>query len=224
MNEWQQGIYGEVVTYDCYHLRELNFTPDIVFDIGANIGIFTRFARKLWPDAGIIAVEPHNENVTEFTSLTPQDAGIVIWNYAIGEGDIWHGKGTLNGSGEIYVSSGIGFYEKDMAETLHRVGKAVVNSIMLDELIHKYLIENEKSIIKIDCEGAENVIWKHKPSMDALKKIDYICIELHYYALIGGVMYDEMVATTNAALKKFEETHDCRLVDNYFFALKKGIV
>jgi len=224
MNEWQKGIYGEVVTDDCYKLRELKFTPDIVFDIGANIGTFTRFAKELWPDSLIVAVEPHEENIKDFYRLTLNSKGVFLLRSALGEGNIWHGLGTLNGSGEMYISSGIGYYNKEMSESPNRVERADVSCIMIDKLIDDHLINGAKSIIKIDCEGSENVIWLHKPSMDALKKIDYICIELHYYALIGGIMYDEMVSTTNAALKEFEETHDCRLVDNYFFALKKGIV
>lgn len=223
MNEWQQGIYGEVVENDCYKLRELKFVPDIAFDIGGNIGTFTRFARELWPQCLVVSVEPHEQNIETFIEKTPIDHNIILYKKALGIGNLWHGLGTLNGAGEVYVSSGLGFFEKEMSETPQRVEKSHVGTVTIDEIYSSHYVEGMKSLIKIDCEGAEASVWGHKPSMDTLKKIDHICIELHYYSLVGGKMYDEMVAATNNALKEFEMTHDCQLIDNYFFATKKGM-
>lgn len=220
LNGGYNGIYGEVVEYDCYKVKELPFIPNVVFDIGGNVGVFTRFSRELWKDSLIVSVEPHPENIEVFTRFTQKDDKIILLQKAIGQGSVWHGLGALNGSGEIYVSSGLGFYENEMKES-ERVESVKVETIMLDELYKTYVKPKDKCLIKIDCEGAENIIWGHKPSMEVLKKMDYIAIELHYYALVGGKMYDEMVETTNKTLQGFSDTHDCIFIDNYFFALKK---
>jgi hypothetical protein len=93
------GLYGEVVTEDCYRLRQLDFVPDIVFDIGANVGTFTRHARSLWPRAVIVAVEPDKANCAHFRKFTPMH-NIFLLEAAIGVCDIWRCTTAANGAGE----------------------------------------------------------------------------------------------------------------------------
>lgn len=220
LNGGYAGLHGEVVTHDCYKIKTLDFIPDIVFDIGANIGVFTRFARELWPNALIVAVEPHPENIVNFFEFTPSEPGIILIQKALGEGHLWHNKGARNGSGESYVSSGLGYDDKQMSET-DSTEISSVPTIMIDELVNQYWRKGMKTICKIDCEGGENVIWKDEASMEALKKMDYICMETHFYALHGGEMYDEMKEKTLAALKSLEETHVCHFEHPHFEARKK---
>ena len=62
LNGGYNGLYGEVVTEDCYRLKTLGFVPDVIFDLGANIGVFTRYARDMFNNAKIISVEPNLDN------------------------------------------------------------------------------------------------------------------------------------------------------------------
>lgn len=219
LNGGYKGLYGEVVTHDCYKVRQLDFVPDLVFDIGANIGVFTRFARSLWPNALIVAVEPHPDNVDVFFEHT-KFPDLIFEHKALGKGNLWHNKGARNGSGESYVSSGLGYNDKEMSAT-DSTERSDIATITIDKLVKLYWRQGMKTVMKIDCEGGENVIWEDEPSMEALRKMDYICMETHFYALHGGQMYDEMKQKTLAALKSLEDTHHCYFEHPHFQARKK---
>lgn len=217
-----KGLYGEVVEEDCYKLRSLDFIPTIIFDIGANIGVFTRYARQLFPDAFIIAIEPDPENYTHLTKFTDH-TNIMFINAAIGRGKMYHGTTAANGSGEVYMSSGLG-YPDEMISTADNFEASNVRTIMPNQLLllgRPWLYPGSKSLLKLDCEGAENAIWQHEESMDMLYQMNYICAELHFYAHVGGKIHDEVLEVTHKALKSFEETHDCSLEHIHFYARKR---
>lgn len=213
------GLYAEVVTEDTYKLKSLGFIPDLIFDVGSNVGIFTRYARSLFPNALIVSLEPNEENFAHLKKFTKDDNTIFI-HKALGKGPIYHATTAANGSGEVYMSTGLGYPENEI-HTATNLEKSFVESIMIDELINTYLKPGMKVLLKLDCEGAENCIWQHKSSMKALRQIDYICAELHFYAMHGGTVYDEMKEVTHKALKSFEDTHDCELNHVHFFAKKR---
>lgn len=219
LNGGYSGLYGEVVTEDTYRLRSLTYRPDIIIDIGANVGIFTRYARELFPYAQIISIEPDPENFAHLKKFTNDDNTIFI-NKALGIGNIYHGLTARNGSGETYLSSGLGYPDEEMMVE-HSVEKSEIKTITIDKLVKKYVKESMKVLLKVDCEGAENSIWGHKPSMEALKNIDYICFELHFYSLHGGAIWEEVQNKTKAALKQISETHNCELEHIHFYARKK---
>ena len=62
MNNEFELVFGEVCIGDCYALRRLAFAPEVIFDIGANVGAFTSYARFMFPHAKIISVEPDPRN------------------------------------------------------------------------------------------------------------------------------------------------------------------
>ncbi len=220
LNGGYNGLYGEVVTEDCYKLKQLKFTPDIILDLGGNIGVFARFARTLFPEAEIISVEPHAENCEVYKKFT-HDSKIHLMNRAVGIGQIYHNLGACNGSGEVYLSAGLGYPEKALKDEANiKIEPSSLESVMPDELINTWVLPGMKSLIKIDIEGSENFIFDHKPSMDALKTIDYICMELHWYAMNANLV-EEVRNKSLKALKSLEETHDCVLDHVHFWATKK---
>jgi FkbM family methyltransferase len=52
-------VADEVLAERVYDLNVVPFTPDLVLDCGANIGLFTLLAAKRWPRAQFVCVEPH---------------------------------------------------------------------------------------------------------------------------------------------------------------------
>lgn len=223
LNGGYKGLYGEVVTSDCYRLKTLPFTPEIIFDLGANIGIFARYARSLFPDALIICVEPHPENRERFKEFTKDDR-IILIEKAIGRGKMWHNLGARNGSGESYVSSGLGYNHEMMSSAVRNqqgIEASTIASVMPDDIIWQYWKPGMKAVFKCDIEGGENSIFTDKPSMDMIKQLDYIAMEVHFYALTGGRPWDEVQEKTRAALKELEETHVCQLDNVHFWAIKK---
>ena len=56
------GIFYSLCHKDEYRLRGLvqeGFRPSVVWDIGGNVGIFSKIAEMVWPEAQIHAWEPN---------------------------------------------------------------------------------------------------------------------------------------------------------------------
>ncbi len=211
--EEKAGIRREVVEHDCYRLKELKFVPDVIFDIGANIGIFTRYAHDRFPEASIIAVEPDNENHNTFTMKDVP--GIIVIKKAIGKGKIYRHDNQWGGAQECYHSQMLGYKEEYLANSsLYK--PTDVESVTLAELVKKYVKPGQKFIVKIDCEGAENSILDDRDSIDALMDSDYFSIELHYFSSENAIH-----EITNGILKLFELTHNCKKLGNMFYATKE---
>lgn len=234
LNGGYLGLYGEVVESDIYEMRDVDdivsindptyihvkghkkgfdFIPDVIFDLGANVGIFTRYCRELFPGAKIVAVEPHPEN---FKYLPTQQAFCI--NKGIGIGKLWRGLGATNGSGESYVSDVIGFNEVMRSE---RHIPVPIESVSLKELFDEFVSFGQKVIVKMDIEGGENALFEDEESVKCLLSADYVAMEIHNYALVG----EDILAVeklTNSILKRFEKTHDCKLNHIYFYARRNS--
>ena len=233
------SLYGEVVTYDVYHVRNvpnivsindpnyvhwhghsgIGFTPDVVLDLGANVGIFSRYAHELWPTALVIAVEPNEGNQAVFEEFTSKD--VILLKNAIGHGKMYHCEGAVNGAHEVYLSKGIGYNQLAFDE-LNKIGATTdspVIPIMLPDMA-KYIKPGDKVVCKMDIEGNETVIFNDPASMEMMKTFDYIAIELHYFASDASVL-DAVKAKTAEALSSLNETHNTRYDHIYFYATKK---
>lgn len=204
------GVHHEVVVSDCYKLKELTFIPDVIFDIGANIGIFAQHAHELFPTAKIVSFEPDEKNVEQFIC-----SDTILVKKALGHGRIYKYENIWGGAQECYHSSMFG-YSKDFLEKSKSYKDTGLEGITLDTIVNKYLSEGERFILKIDCEGAENAIFDHEPSMNVMKKADYIAMELHYFSQNGNIR-----EITDNILNTFKSTHDCRRITNMFYATKK---
>lgn len=233
LNGGYNGLYGEVVDKDIYRVRTvedivsindpafihekghagIDFIPDVVFDFGANIGVFTRYAQSLWPNAQIVSVEPHPANCEIFKHFTKD---VMLVEKAIGTGELYHFAGAINGSGESYISPGIGM---DTEAMKHSAGVlSTIKTVMPDALINLFVRHSQKFLVKMDIEGGENAVFAHKPSMDALRRADYFCMEVHFYGLT------ETAKTRREIMKvlaSFEATHNCTLDHVTFYARKK---
>ena len=214
--EEYRGLYGEVVTADCYKLRSLDFIPDLVFDIGANVGVFTRYARELWPEARIVCVEPSIRNFERLKNYTnPREC--VFLNQAIGSGRIQRSPEPANGAQEAFLCEGLGYPSGSLADyEATDVDSVTLSSVMC----MSHWASNNKVVVKIDCEGGENSIISHKPSNDMLRCADYITGEYHHFAAHGGVL--EQVKTETAEwLDGFGDTHDVVVEHPNFYMRKR---
>lgn len=217
-----QGVYGEVVLADCYRLAQLDFFPDIIFDLGANVGVFSRYARSLFPKARIIAVEPHEENILHFKKFT-QDKNTILVEAAIGnDAPIWHYLNSGNGSMQCYISEGLGYPSEGMAVLMESqtVEKVRCTTVTVETLINSYWKPGMQSIMKIDIEGGENSIFMDDNSVKMIAAMDYVAAEIHFYALNGEEHY-KVTKKIIEFVERMEETHVCELTGNAFFATKR---
>lgn len=218
------GLYGEVVTEDSYRMKQLKFIPDAILDIGANVGIFTRFARELFPNALIVAVEPDPENYSYLTTFTKHDENIFFMRAALGSGAVYKCAGAVNGAHETYLTDGPG-NPTDRMILDPRMHRTEIHGVMLHELTSdplwaEFADKDLKTVLKLDCEGNETVIFNDPKSMEALKKIDYICGEFHNQALSGDLS-QSVKDITLKAMEELKQTHDVEMNHIYFFATKR---
>lgn len=214
------GLRGEVVDEDCYKIRSLKFVPDLVFDIGANVGTFTRFALDLWPRCQVVAVEPDPENAAHFRKFTDMSR-VEFIEAAIGKGQIWKASGAANGSGEVYMSCGVG-YPKHKVLKAENLSKSFVPAVNLRDLMKDRLSHNLKTVLKIDIEGAEHSIFSDPRSMKYLWRVDYLAIELHRYA-IDGQEQEEANELVKMAIELLGDSHFVKVEGVHLWAWKRNV-
>lgn len=244
LSEAYQSLVGEIIDKDIYHMRDVgdivsvndplfvhekghkrpfDFIPEIIFDLGANIGLFSGYARQLFPDALIISVEPDKNNCEMFRELVDHDEKIILIEKAIGVGKVWKSTNSKNGSGENYLTSGIAYPEKQMIELGKQAvlyEESEVKTITLNDLVNEYVKKDEKFIIKIDVEGNEQVIFSNEKEMSALKKADYITGELHYFS-VDSKANKVIRQKINESLFELQFTHNVEINHLNFYATKK---
>ncbi len=231
-------IFNEVCRDDFYEIRSLSFVPNIIFDLGANIGAFTTLARHLFPFAHIIAVEPDDRNFGLLKRYTGHFYNIAYVNKALGNGPIWQGLPLLEppyyGAIRSYVTQDqLGFLTEDMTRPPGLQGcddypiyePSQVEAISLAELFAEHTTDGDMVLLKMDCEGGENSIFADPDSMAALHRTDYVTMETHYYTKGTGTQHEANVIMVEDALMSLSSTHNCHLDRDkrYFQAIRKDI-
>jgi hypothetical protein len=122
---------------------------------------------------------------------------------------------------EVYLSTQTGYSEQSFKE-LKEAGRfepTSLESVMLTDL-KQYI--TGKTVLKLDIEGNETLIFSDPESMEILKTIDYMCMELHYFAHSGKEI-EAVREVTKKALQELSETHNTRtsLDGIYFYARKR---
>ena len=155
---------NDVIRTDMYNLGWLRHHPVVLVDIGAHVGVFSKYARFLFPKARIIAVEPHPENYKRLVENL-KDCNVETINAALGDGEELRCCYMPQGSVETQFSS------KGAGDP--------VTSVRLQELFEMYEIEPQGTMLKIDCEGGEEVLMRDVSARDILTRVMYLAMELH---------------------------------------------
>lgn len=147
---WTLFLFDEIFVEHCYEPPEVMKCAPFgrVIDIGANIGVFTLRSKQLWPEARIIAIEPHPDNfrslqehiqVNRLRDVEPMQIGIA----------------DKCGCFDLYLSprniAGHSMYKKDPVS--HSVS---IQTCTLADVMSKVPEESGGStLLKVDCEGCE---------------------------------------------------------------------
>ena len=160
-------IYREIFEDHCYDLSGLSGDPFIV-DVGANIGLFSLYARQKMPQATIIAFEPAPASLEALRRnlATHNASDVTVYALALGSEDC---QKTLTYFPEIPGNSTLYPAEKVTQRTLlnridghdlgYKISKYSQHCVQVDRL-SRILNDHYPDIVafdllKIDVEGAE---------------------------------------------------------------------
>lgn len=146
----------EIVDDDIYGLRSIWEPVRTVIDVGANIGVFSIFAKLQFSTARVIAVEP-GETAFRFLSMNVSALNVEKYACAVGA-EI--GPGSLIISNELTTAR---LCDGPIAGTSQHCQIVTLESIV-------QTIDAPVDVLKLDCEGAEYDIFG-SPGLNAVRRI-----------------------------------------------------
>ncbi len=178
--------------------------PEVILDVGANIGLASIYFANKFPKARIIAIEPETsnfevlkKNVSNYSNVTPVHAAL------------WNESGEIN-----LVDPGLGnwgFMTEEGGSSQHGLKSETVSALTINDIMNTFNID-KIDILKIDIEGAEKEVFMDADSW--LPNVDSLIVELH----------ERMKSGCNRsfynATKGFE--HEWHLGENVY--LSRGII
>jgi FkbM family methyltransferase len=173
--------------------------PSLIIDCGANIGLSSVYFLNRFPTAFVIAVEPDPGNFAMLQkNLAPyagrsrairsgiwsKSTGLMISEARLGDGMEW----------------GISVRESQPGETAEMTGLNI-GDILADSPYKRI------SLLKIDIEGSENVVFS-SDCENWLPKVDNMAIELH--GEVSERIFTQAVSKENFILSHTRELTVCR--------------
>ena len=145
----------------------LDFTPELIIDLGANIGLTSLYFNKVYPKAKIIAIEPEVSNFDILMKNVNQIDQIKPINAAIWDKDI----------DLVLLDEGHGHYGYTVFENKENKSGTVVKCITLASVLNKFQVD-KIDVLKVDIEGAERELFQGNVDV-WLGKTRVLIIELH---------------------------------------------
>ncbi|MBK5214578.1 MAG: FkbM family methyltransferase [Flavobacteriaceae bacterium] len=165
------SIFNEVFVKKVYNRGNVKINEgDIVFDIGANVGVFSLYASQI-KRTQVYAFEPHPKNFKILLNNVSQNkiTNIECFEFALG---IDNEERTLV---EGHNAGGHKFSYKNASEVSKSASKVkCVTFASIQEKLNIAKID----FLKLDCEGAEGEIIKSL-GKEGLKLINKMAIEFH---------------------------------------------
>lgn len=162
-------------------LSGLGINPGCIIDVGAAKGDWTNLARKVWPDANFVLIEPLREQIKQIPDGLKANKKISIIEAVAGEEE---------GSAHLTITNdldGSGIYEEGTGH--HRE----VKKVPLDAIID---ISQSPFLLKLDTHGYEIPIFK-----GAKKTLEHsvaIIVEVYGFQVSPtGVLFYELCGHLN---------------------------
>lgn len=161
-------LFKEIFIKKTYYFNTSNSSP-LIFDCGANVGLATIYFKSIYPDSKVIAFEANaithdilKNNLRDYTDV------------------ITYQKALVDFEGEIKF-----FYNKEETGDL---GMSINERYFKDfEIVPatklSNYIEKEVDLLKLDIEGAEDLVLKDLINSKKIKFIRQMIIEYHHQDL-----------------------------------------
>jgi FkbM family methyltransferase len=158
-------VADEIFIEKVYDLSVVPFAPDLILDLGANIGLFTLVAAKRWPKAGFVCLEPH-----------PTTFSFLCDNLSLNRVNAMKIQCALDAQVGVRFLEDDGENEGAVYQTLSdRASGTPVMTIQLDSLLPSR--PGAKVVLKMDIEGSEVAVLENL--QHELPEDCFIFIELH---------------------------------------------
>lgn len=168
-NTSDTAVFEQVFLKGEYDI-DIPFMPEVIADLGANIGLFSILMKNRFPAAKIICVEPDKENCVQLKSnLSVYDSVDIVC------AGIWPTDTRLKISDKYSGGHSAGVTEPD--------GAGDVEGIPIDTLMKNFQLERI-DLLKIDIEGSERTLFSEH-YQQWLPKTKMIIIELHDWLIPG---------------------------------------
>lgn len=164
-------VFYEIFVLEDYRLK-LDFTPTLIIDGGANIGLTTIFYKNKFPDAQIIAIEPDKSNFELLQKNVRHYPNVVNINAAL-----WH-KLSFVKIVDKYGHGKSGLVTEEINRELNGDSQNdTLKTITLDEIVRDHKIQ-KIDILKLDIETSEKFLFSEN-YLNWLSITKVIIIELH---------------------------------------------
>jgi FkbM family methyltransferase len=164
---------------------------DVLFDVGANTGQYSRFIRSLGYKGRIVSFEPIPEAFNKLREKMEKDSEWKAINTAIGN---FNGEIALNISANSYSSSVLEIlptHIKSAPESVY-VDKINVPICTIDSIIDENRSPENNLFVKVDTQGFEHQVFEG--CFNSLDKISGFQMELSIVPLYKGeTLMQEMI-------------------------------
>lgn len=203
------NVVTPILTNDEYELSAIHAgAPGAVrsiVDVGAHIGSFTIRAKRLWPDATVVAIEPDPQSAAVFRRNTEGLSNVHLHEVAaLGCGVSWAhlcevGRDGKDGNcAASYVREALGSLPGAIIEGAGPT--AVVRAAAISDVLADEGLEHI-DVLKLDCEGAEADILEDLKCTGWLGRTRWIRGEWHHW---------ETIPRVEACLHETHIYHICR--------------
>jgi len=160
------NIIEKKVGRDSNKIKEFISSPKIIFDIGANIGMYSLFFSQYWPESKIYAFEPVKDTYNVLLKNIELNgfSNINAFNYGLYDESMFSQMGIPVDR----ESENVGLYTVDKKIELKNVVTCEFKKVT--EILNDLKITNI-DLIKIDCEGSELNILSNGRILDITKYI-----------------------------------------------------
>lgn len=149
------------------YLFNYSFTPEVIVDGGANIGLASIAFKSMYPGAMIIAVEPDKENFEQLNINLRPYTNIHTLNVGL-----WNKKAILKIT-DKYNYGKWGMVTEEIEENI----EGSINAVTIDDIMQNFKLD-KIDILKLDIETAERELFSSGYA-SWLPKVKVIVIELH---------------------------------------------
>ena len=164
-----------------------NAKKGVIFDVGANVGSYSKSLRKLNPNVEIYCFEPHPRTFKKLLSNVT-DLKINSFNVGVGSADVvLKLYDYANDDGSSHAS-----LYKDVIEQIHN-GQVIaheVTVISLDTFVSEHKIDRV-ALLKIDTEGHELEVLKGFQQFIINNKVDLIHFEFNEMNIVSRVFFKD---------------------------------